>query len=394
MKPEIILKLLKLTKSTKKSAGFTLIELLVAAIITSIIVSIAGWGLVTLMSSKKVADTQTAMQGETNRAADFINDEIRKAKFINKTDTIALLDDTDPDFARPGAGTTGNDFDPTGKSIVLALQISDAGDTNADDEMVIYYVKNNDNNWRGPKVIYRWGPAFDTNGNYSVTTNNLAYTDEPLIDSISDTVGTCTSGTLKGDTGFYTCLGGQQGTGAGAYYTSAQIYVNGLFKKPGDINAVAHYTGNSKTDTKAVSRINQNPATVPTTIALASSRVSTSRDRGRFFECNATNQWQVRITVDIGTANDYRQVIINDDDDPIVTADSTRKVQVKEKVGVAAVTTENLSSSVPLIGGSRYKIEKNGSGELIWTDTKVKDLGGGNYQWTDGRSPATASASD
>ncbi len=37
----------------------------------------------TLMSSKKVADTQTAMQGETNRAADFINDENSRTHLLD-----------------------------------------------------------------------------------------------------------------------------------------------------------------------------------------------------------------------------------------------------------------------------------------------------------------------
>ncbi len=387
MKPEIILKLLKITKSTKKSAGFTLIELLVAAIITSIIVSIAGWGLVTLMSSKKVADTQTAMQGETNRAADFINDEIRRAKFINKTDTITSLSGGTTLTASGYTGTSYQ-FNPSGKSIVLALQIPDAGDTNTDDETVIYYVKDNDTNWRGPKVIYRWGPTFNQEGEYKVTTNNLSYTSEPLIDSISNTVGICSSGTIKGDTGFYTCLGGQQGSGTSAYYTSAQIYINGLFKKPGD---TYYSTGNSKTDTKAVSRINQNPATVPTTNALSSSRVSTSRDVGTQYKCSDGTDFRVTVTVEFGTASNKRTMIINDKKDPTVVGNGepnspefpNKKVQLQ----VNSDTPTDSGASVPLIGkDTPYKIEKQGS-DLVWINSNVTRQGSASpytYKWADG----------
>jgi prepilin-type N-terminal cleavage/methylation domain-containing protein len=366
MKPEIILKLLKITKSTKKSAGFTLIELLVAAIITSIIVSIAGWGLVTLMSSKKVADTQTAMQGETNRAADFINDEIRRAQRIEtNTDTTNLT-------------VVAANFTPGSSTVVLALQIPGVN------QRVIYYVDNSAAPWQGPKVIGRWGPALDSNGKYTNATTPTAWQKEVLIDRIaSNNVSpTCGAGeTQKNAPGFAACV----------TTTTAQIYINGEFKKPGD---TYYSTGSSKTDTKAVSRINQTPANVPPTITLTSSRVSTSRDIGTQFTCKGSKQWIVKVTITIGNpSGDYRQVIINDSEDPNVKADPNLKTQVKEEVNNTE-TTKNLSSSVPLLGkDSPYKIAKYGS-ELKWINTKVKQNDDGTYSWTDGRSPATASASD
>lgn len=70
------------------SAGFTLIELLVAMALTSIVLSLTGFGLVTIMQKNAKAQGETSRRTELNRALDFIADEVRMANSITTTAPI------------------------------------------------------------------------------------------------------------------------------------------------------------------------------------------------------------------------------------------------------------------------------------------------------------------
>lgn len=160
---------LKIFNSFSSSAGFTLIELLVAASITSIVVSVAGSGVVAMLQSSNKAQSENLRRVELNRALDFINEEVRMAKSI-ATDASANLTTVAPDFKSSGTP-------------VLTLQIPDVS------QRVIYYIKDKDASspWVGPKVIYRWGPTFDKEGNYTDKTTPTKWQDSLLIDFIADT---------------------------------------------------------------------------------------------------------------------------------------------------------------------------------------------------------------
>ena len=64
------------------SSGFTLIELLVAMSITTIVVTIAGSGLVAIMQNNSKAEAETLKRTELNRALDFIADDIRESNMV------------------------------------------------------------------------------------------------------------------------------------------------------------------------------------------------------------------------------------------------------------------------------------------------------------------------
>lgn len=66
-------------KILNSSAGFTLIELLVAMSIVSVVLTIAGYGLVAIMTKNQTADTETTNRVNINRALDFISDEVKMA---------------------------------------------------------------------------------------------------------------------------------------------------------------------------------------------------------------------------------------------------------------------------------------------------------------------------
>lgn len=159
----------KIVNSQSLSAGFTLIELLVAASITTIVVSLAGFGLVTMMENNTKAESETSRRTELNRSLDFIADEVRMAQAV-ATNASANL------------STVALNFNSSNKTPVLTLQIPGVS------QRVIYYIESPSATsvWLGPKVISRWGPSLDINGNYTNATTPSTWTYETLVDLIVD----------------------------------------------------------------------------------------------------------------------------------------------------------------------------------------------------------------
>ncbi|MDJ0661905.1 MAG: hypothetical protein QNJ42_20830 [Crocosphaera sp.] len=141
---------LKLLQKYRPSAGWTLAELMIAAAMTLVVIMVAGFGLVTILRENKVANATGEMQYDLNRATEFISEEIRSAKTI-ETKMIDINDNAKTFLAKY-----------PGKTPILALKIDGIY------ERVVYYVDEvaDDEIWRGPAVIRRFGPDFDENGNH------------------------------------------------------------------------------------------------------------------------------------------------------------------------------------------------------------------------------------
>jgi prepilin-type N-terminal cleavage/methylation domain-containing protein len=373
MNIQTLLKLVKRSRTSSKSTGFTLVELLAALAITSVIVSVAGWGLVTLMSGKKVSDDLVDKQSEVNRASDFINDEIRRARFINKSDTMTAIQN--------GTFTVdGNLFDPNNKTIVLALQIPDTtddpatgvvdGDTNTNDEMVIYYIQSNEANWRGPQVIHRWGPTFNSNGLYSVdAAGNLNYdnVNTVLIDGIqaTDLSNIACPANLTDKTpnnapsGFYACLGGQrffQNDNTQAYYTRAQLNINGAFKRQTDTDSTYSDAFSGRTET--ASRINAAPQDVPAGLANISNQPSITL--GSRFWCRNNVPWRIRTTIEI----DGRNFVFNEGDSiPSLSSFISGAITPHP----SSTNTDPLTNYKISKDGSNLKVEKYDTTSKTWS---------------------------
>jgi hypothetical protein len=174
--------------------GFTLVELLVAAFLTLTVVSVSGWAVANMTALSRSGAAQNERRIELNRALDFISAEIRQSSKING-DEIPLP----PEFSSP-ANAEADAIQP-----VLRLTIQNIA------HPIIYYIaspKPGVKTWLGPKMIYRWGPEFDTNGNYSSTT----WTHQPLVDAIEETTATpaCETGWTASPklspTGFHACI--------------------------------------------------------------------------------------------------------------------------------------------------------------------------------------------
>lgn len=169
----IMNKFIKCLSNKKSSDGFTLVELLLAAAITTFVVSAAGFGLVTITEKNKKSQAETERRVELNRALDFISDEVRQAKKIAK---VASTGDA------ASLSIVAPDFNDSGKTPVLTLEVPGVS------QRVIYYIASSSSPWLGPKVIYRWGPSFLGNGQYSNPSNPSAWSGQPLIDLVVDTV--------------------------------------------------------------------------------------------------------------------------------------------------------------------------------------------------------------
>ena len=226
MKNKEFCKLLKKNKF-KPDSGFTLTELLVGLIMSIFVIGALGFGLVTVLQTTQRENSKAAARTENSRALDFISDELRRTRNI----------ETD-------ASNAGTAYTPTDKTVVLALEIpeiSDGTTAASANRRIVYYLKStNIGSWKGPQVLYRWGPPLDANGNYTTGT----WAEEALIDGINDTTvsNPCTTGTVTpaNPTGFYACISRQDSTTAydanNNPNNTAQLFLTGQTKVAVGVN--------------------------------------------------------------------------------------------------------------------------------------------------------------
>lgn len=181
MKNKEFQKLLR-KNTSKTNSGFTLTELLVGMIMSIFVIGGIGFGLMQVLSKTQSEGSRTAARNETSRALDFISDEMRRAQAIEVDLSSGNLNTVASNYSPPTGGSPEVDGTPR-----LALQIPGVS------ERVIYSVgKPKDSQpWKGPLVIYRWGPVLNGNGSYSDTgakraDNPAGWTHEALVDGVSD----------------------------------------------------------------------------------------------------------------------------------------------------------------------------------------------------------------
>lgn len=128
-----ILKLyLKCSKALVKSKGFTLIELLVAIVMSGIVVTGLGTGMMAVLNSTKTSASKTDVKDQLNRAIDYINDDIKKARISEIKESVS------------GSGI---------KDTVVLTYFE--GLSNSTPNTIEYYLTASSNPWLGPKVLRR-----------------------------------------------------------------------------------------------------------------------------------------------------------------------------------------------------------------------------------------------
>ena len=171
MKNKEFHKLLKKNKY-KSNSGFTLTELLVGLIMGTIVIAGAGWGLINILRTTKTETSRVASRNETSRAFNFISDEIKAAQSMDVLDADFNIDTVAPGFST----NTGE----TADKVRLSLRVPGV------DQRIVYYLVPSTGSWQKPLTIYRWGPNLDTDGSYSNPNDPDNWTEEALIDGISD----------------------------------------------------------------------------------------------------------------------------------------------------------------------------------------------------------------
>ncbi len=149
--------------------GFSLTELLIGAVISIVVISAGGWGVISVLSRSQINNVQGERRKELNRSLDFITTEIRHASTVLAADTS--------DLKNLPSGIS----DPVAVLRLVNPALS---------EPVVYYTAKptaGNKAWRGPKVIYRWGPSIDEKGQYDGT-----WIHQPLLDAIDDGTATVT----------------------------------------------------------------------------------------------------------------------------------------------------------------------------------------------------------
>ncbi len=109
-----------------QTAGFTLSELLIASVITSLVISLAGFGLISVLRANERSTDEQERHVELNRALSFMVDDIKEAKSVSI--------DPDPEylFKVTKSGVGGN-------------------------REIVYYTvpQSSAPRWRGPRILYR-----------------------------------------------------------------------------------------------------------------------------------------------------------------------------------------------------------------------------------------------
>jgi hypothetical protein len=199
--------------ANKKSCnkGFALADLLVGAALTTSVIAVAGYGLTSMMGASSASNARTENRVEMNRSLDFIASEMRESTGVIKNVSDPKLSDGTTSLPiHSNFASSYSSLVDGGITKVLMVNINTTP-TGTSRSPVIYFVAKPANGlWKGPRVLYRWGPKFNSSGGYDNPDTPSAWVSEAVVDNVADNTGatpSCTGGaTMNGDPGFYSCV--------------------------------------------------------------------------------------------------------------------------------------------------------------------------------------------
>ncbi|MBE8996230.1 PulJ/GspJ family protein [Microcystis aeruginosa] len=164
--------LVRQTHQPFRQAGFTITEVLLASAMMLIVISVAGDAVTNLLRSNYRANAGTEIQNNLNRTLEFVSDEVRRAKTIADSETAITSTQV-----------------PTGARAVLAFQIPDPNNPGQAplNEQIVYYTKGPENSLTGPRVLWRYGPDLDEDGNYKTPADVSTWQHSPVTDMLAST---------------------------------------------------------------------------------------------------------------------------------------------------------------------------------------------------------------
>jgi prepilin-type N-terminal cleavage/methylation domain-containing protein len=170
----------------ERDRGFTLIEIMVALAVNSIVLLLAGGGLVAIMNANHRSQIEISARLELEQALAFMSDEIKMSRQI--LTNVPSNSSNESSRFRSASGSS---------EIKPILILNPAPNTGLTDPIIYYLADPPPRSvWLGPKVIYRWGPTLLQNGNYSNGRGRdlaeigqgsaVEYYNEVVVDRMSD----------------------------------------------------------------------------------------------------------------------------------------------------------------------------------------------------------------
>lgn len=164
-------RLQKKSAHRRLQAGFTITEVLLAGLMMLIAVLVSGNGVINLLRSNYRANANSEIQNNLNRTLEFVSDEVRRARIIAGSENQIKSKNV-----------------PTGARPVLAFQIPDPNNPGqALPDQIVYYtqIPRTDDSLTGPRVLWRFGPNLDANGNYITPDNIDTWQRSPVTDMLA-----------------------------------------------------------------------------------------------------------------------------------------------------------------------------------------------------------------
>ena len=183
MYKNLLARLNKLRRTSE--SGFTMSDLMVGASLTTLVVAGSGTAIASMMDASTTANAKSERRVEMNRALEFMSTEVSRASEL--IDSSSLPSDLSDALADSSLAIDAASAAPV-------LQLTLPGGT----ESVTYFTADSGNgSWRGPKVLYRWGPKFSSDGNYENPGHTADWTVQPLLDRLEDFTSNVSNGSVQ-----------------------------------------------------------------------------------------------------------------------------------------------------------------------------------------------------
>jgi len=191
-----------------RHAGFTITEVLLAGVMMLIAVLVSGIGVINLLRSNYRANADSEIRNNLNRTLEFVSDEVRRAKIIPQREADIVTTQV-PEARAAGARA------------VLAFRIPDPNNPGQPlPNQIVYYTTGPENSLTGPRVLWRFGPDLDPNGNYRTPDQINTWIRSPVTDMLAAAANNpncpadfnLIAANLGNVDGFYACVraGGNQ----------------------------------------------------------------------------------------------------------------------------------------------------------------------------------------
>jgi len=134
---------------------------------------VAGIGLINLLRSNYRANADSEIRNNLNRTLEFVSDEVRRARIIAQTEAAIVT-------------TKVSEARAAGSRAVLAFQIPNPDNPGEIlPNQIVYYTKSPENSLTGLRVLWRFGPNLDANGNYITPDEIDTWIRSPVTDMLA-----------------------------------------------------------------------------------------------------------------------------------------------------------------------------------------------------------------